>query len=45
MCKHLNCIRYNRTIYYKEDCWERNPENILKNIGDRIYIKKKLKIT
>ena len=45
MYKHPNCIKYNRTTHYKEDCWERNLKNILKNIGDRIYIKKKLKIT
>ena len=44
-CKHPNCIRYNRTTHYEEDYWERNPENALKNIGNRIHARKKLRIT
>jgi len=45
MCKHPNCVKYNRTTHYEKDCWERNPENALKNIGDRIHAKKKLRMT
>lgn len=44
-CKHPNCIRYNRTTHYEEDCWERNPENAPKNIGDRIRARKKPRMT
>ena len=43
--KYPICVKYNRTIYYKEDCWERNLENTLKNIGDKICIRKKQRIT
>jgi len=32
-------------MYYEEDCWERNPENVPKSIGDKIYVRKKQKIT
>ena len=43
--KHPNCIKYKKTIYYKKDCWERNPENILKNIGNKICARKKQRTT
>ena len=43
--KHPNYIKYNRTTYYKEDYWERNPEDTLKNIGNKIHIKKKQRVT
>ena len=39
--KYPICVKYNRTMHYKEDYWERNPENILKSISNKIYIKKK----
>jgi len=40
-CKHPNCVRYNRTTHYEEDCWERKPDNAPKEIGDRIRSRKK----
>ena len=40
-CKHPNCVKYNRTTHYEEDCWERRPENILKTISNKIYIRKR----
>ena len=43
--KYPNYVKYNKTIYYKEDCSQRYLKNILKNISNRIRVKKKLKIT
>jgi len=45
MCKHPNYIKYNRTTHYEKDCWERNPEGTLKNISNRIHVRKKQKTT
>jgi hypothetical protein len=44
-CKHPNCVKYKRTTHNEEDCWERNPENAPKNIGDRIRARKKQRTT
>ena len=43
--KHPNCIKFNRTTHYKDDCWERNPDNALKVISDKIRARKKLRTT
>ena len=40
-CKHPNCVRFNRTTHYQEDCWERKPDNAPKEIGDRIRARKR----
>ena len=44
-CKHLNCVKFNKTMYYEKDCWEKKPDNVLKAIGNKICVKKKLRTT
>jgi hypothetical protein len=44
-CKHPNCVKYNRTTHYEEDCWERRPENAPKAIGDKIRARKRQRTT
>ena len=39
--KYLNYIKFNRTTYYKDNCWERNLDNTLKVISNKIRIRKK----
>ena len=38
-------IKYNRTMHYKKDYQERNLENELNSIGNKICVKKKQRTT